>query len=415
MRYFQEGQHRESALQEEMSTMRSILEQNRYITVLIDGDSLTFSKDLLKRGEKGGFEAAQAISEAVKTFAAASLAQPDSLKICIKLCANIKALIDTFARFKWVDKATFEECLRGLSNSNIVFDIVDTSLANGSASKKIKESYRHDFLNIHCHQIFLAALANNELDALLDENPDMPSHERVILLEAQGLGPNDRFNQGLQTISLNTILTKVPIEPSMKIPPTKIATPVLARIESNSSSRTFHSRPPSAASTPNLTWAAMTAQPFVPKSNETNSGASTPPPTKDAPTAKATPSSVPRNKYGQRVDAVDNTVPYQELQRIKKMKLCNVYYLQGKTACNGGCNHSHTYPISSHEKKILREVARMTPCRNRLDCDDPGCIYGHRCPQSKPDKKDCFYKSDCRFIGWGHGIDEKVVKTHNIK
>ena len=52
----------------------------------------------------------------------------------------------------------------------------------------------------------------------------------------------------------------------------------------------------------------------------------------------------------------------------------------------------------------------MTPCHYRTECDDVDCIYGHRCPQNKPHKPDCFYKTDCRFSGWGHGIDETIVK-----
>ena len=61
------------------------------------------------------------------------------------------------------------------------------------------------------------------------------------------------------------------------------------------------------------------------------------------------------------------------------------------------------------------DSARMTPCYYKTECDEPACIYGHRCPQSKPDKKDCYYKADCRFVGWGHGIDVNVVKIQNVK
>lgn len=199
-------------------------------------------------------------------------------------------------------------------------------------------------------------------------------------------------------------------------PPPKIATPMLARIPSTSSTKTMNSGPgvPSAASTPQLTWAAMTAQPFVPKAADTKNGvlstistntSGVPPPAAE----------VPRNKHGQRIDPVDTTIPYQELQRIKRMKLCNIYYLVSKTECAGNCGHSHSYPLTKYEKSILKEVARMTACHNKTECDDIDCIYGHRCPQNKPDKKDCFYKQECRFWGFGHGIDEKVVKVRSVK
>jgi len=400
-----------------MNGMRNLLDRNSYVTVLIDGDSLTFSKEFLSKGELGGIDAAHAIAKIIKSFAVDGLPHLSIVNIHIKLFMNVRGLIDTLVRQRTIQtSATFESFLRGLLSSNMTFDVIDTSCMRGMTMRKIKEAYRHDYINVHCHQIFLAALANEDLNALLDETPDVAVHERVTLLEARGLQSNDMFDHEIQSIKVHSFLVKVGTEMSaMKTPAAKVATPVLARVESNSSSRTINSGQASATSTPVLTWAAMTAQPFVPKPADARSETSTPISTTTPPPAKEVLSAIPRNRFGQRVDTVDESIPYQELQRIKKMKLCNIFYLQGKNACSGDCGHSHVYPLKATERNILKEVARMTACYYKTECEDPACIYGHRCPQSKPGKNDCYYKTDCRFLGWGHGIDVKVVKTQNVK
>ncbi|KAK5098303.1 hypothetical protein LTS08_006436 [Lithohypha guttulata] len=418
MKYNRENQITEDALQDEMAAIRTLLDRNNYVTALINGDALTFPKELWSRGEQGGLEAVEALRDSLKSFSRDSLPHLDTINIHAKLFLNVRSLADTLLRLKFVDNfAMVESFLRGLMSSDLLFDVFDTSLTKTLTCQKIRESYHHDFVNVHCHQIFLATLSSDDLSSLLDESPDIPVHERVTLLEPKNMSMADKFSQEVQSIKMDTLLMKLPSEtPSRQPPPAKMATPVLARIESTSSTRTMNTGPSSSLSTPVLSWAAMTAQPFVPRPGEDRSATSTPLSLRSPPLAKALPlKSVARNKHGQRVDKVDDSIPYQELQRIKKMKLCNIYYLTGKNACDGSCNHSHTYPLKSHEKSILKEVARMTPCYYKLECDDPECIYGHRCPQSKPGRNDCFYKQDCRFTGWGHGIDDKVVKVQNVK
>lgn len=424
--HLRDCRQREDTLLDSETTMRSLLDRNAYVTVLLDGDSLIFNKDLWLQGEKGGVEAAQLMKQLINDFAKEQLHHLPEMVIHAKLFLNTRTIGDALARLKPNDRpVSVDSFLRGFLNADSSFDLVDTSFLKQSSAQKIKESYRHDFVNVHCHQIFLGVLGSEEFNALFEEYPDIRATERVTILDLKNMGRKERLGNDIdpdatefKRVSAGELLVRLQAEPIFKqTPVAKIATPILTRIESNSSSKTINSGPglSSITSTPILTWAAMTAQPFIPKPGEVRSGSSTPL-TKTPLLAKSIPvASIPRNKHGQRVDPVDDSIPYQELQRIKKMKLCNIFYLQGKNYCDGSCNHSHIYPLKSHEKSILKEVARMTPCYYKTECDDPGCIYGHRCPQNKPDKKDCYYQSDCRFVGWGHGIDTKVVKTQQIR
>lgn len=126
------------------------------------------------------------------------------------------------------------------------------------------------------------------------------------------------------------------------------------------------------------------------------------------------PKTVERNKYGQRVDRFDfKSVPRDDLNRIKKLKLCNFHFLQGDCP-NENCHHDHSRNLTKNELFILKAIARMTPCRFGLECDDPECMYGHRCPQSEPGRKDCYWGSNCRFDTAAHGIDTNIVKVTRI-
>ncbi|KAH2316200.1 hypothetical protein KXW18_004356 [Aspergillus fumigatus] len=134
--------------------------------------------------------------------------------------------------------------------------------------------------------------------------------------------------------------------------------------------------------------------------------------------SKASSSSPPKiveqNKYGQRVDRFDiKTISKDDLARMKKLKLCNYFYLKGECPIED-CRHDHSRKLTKSEYHTLMVVARMTPCRYKFECDDPDCMYGHRCPHSEPGKRECVWGSTCRFDAAAHGIDTIIVKVTKI-
>lgn len=169
----------------------------------------------------------------------------------------------------------------------------------------------------------------------------------------------------------------------------------LARVPSNSTLQSDGTTTPP-------TWAATTAAGANVPFTDMTSKPSTPTP------------KVERNKYGQRVDRLDfKSIPKDELNRVKKLKLCNLYYLLGECP-NLNCYHTHDYKLTKNERAVLHAVARMTPCHFGTECDDPACIYGHRCPQSEVGRKDCYWGSNCRFDTAAHGIDTNIVKVTKV-
>ena len=261
--------------------------------------------------------------------------------------------------------------------------------------------------NCHCHQIIFASGRPSDYLNLLQEVIKQPQVSEHITLLDVGLTSVElgHIRNELRTTKFEGIFQD---RHRCKAPPPTVTAalplPALTRVESNGTAATG-----SSPATPALTWAALSAAPFVPA-------------VKAAPTKSPEPATVAsttpvieRNRSGQRVDRLDSSIPREEVHRIKKLKLCNVFFLLGSDACtNTNCTHDHDYPLTRGERKVLSEVARMTPCYYTTECEDPKCIYGHRCPQSKPDDKECWYKDNCRFWGWGHGIDLRIVKTTKV-
>jgi len=407
-------------------------DRNAFVIALIDGDGTVFTKDLLSKGEKGGKEAATLLQNSLTDFATTNLPHLEDVKIVAKIYANTSSLADKLVAGKMIDKPSIlTDFVRGFNSTKLLFDFVDAGTRKEVAGDKLSEALRLHLYDCHCHAVLLGCSHDNDYARILEEVvADSEIAEHLTLLEGVPFEKDiAAIEDQFKTIKFENLFRcskLVPVNATPK-PPPGLTLPALAKVESNKAST-----PNSAASTPQMNWATVTAQahtnpangitgssgpPSVTSKSATSQRASTPTPLTptDLPRSKATTKVIERNRLGQRIDKTDTTIPNYEIQRVKKLKLCNTYYLQTSQQCTSShCTHRHDYPISNYERKVLREVARMTPCYYKTDCDDPDCIYGHRCPQSKPNEQGCYYGDDCRFYGWGHAIDTRICKTTRV-
>jgi hypothetical protein len=125
---------------------------------------------------------------------------------------------------------------------------------------------------------------------------------------------------------------------------------------------------------------------------------------------------IARNRAGQRIDPPCRDYDKAEVDRIKKIKMCNVHFLRRECPYDTNCTHLHAYKPTDDELRTLRLVARMAPCSNGSGCQDIKCIYGHGCPAPTsryPVKgtKSCIFGEGCKFPPELHDIDKTVVKT----
>ena len=169
---------------------------------------------------------------------------------------------------------------------------------------------------------------------------------------------------------------------------------------------------------PALTWASAVQKPAEPSPASTSHAkASSITSAKDAVLANAAQSSetIPRNRKGQRIDPII-THDKEEVDRVKRLKLCNVHFLRQGCPYGDTCSHDHRYRPSVKELRTLSLVARMAPCNKGTDCDDPKCLYGHHCmaPEGRDPGKLCIFGDGCKFPRELHHIDRNVVKMVKV-
>ncbi|OOF91670.1 hypothetical protein ASPCADRAFT_211029 [Aspergillus carbonarius ITEM 5010] len=406
-RFNRDIQLHEMDLMQQIARIKAIMDREPFIVVLLDGAGIQFRDEFLQTGEEGGKIAAKKLSIALENYVFRNFPGLDIPKIIARMYVNIKALGETCVRGGiTTEPSSVEEFARGF-NSHPLFDLVDTGV--DSAHEKIGEAFKLNLYNCHCHQIFLGCSEDSAYaQILVDTLSELDLIGRVSLIEGTPFGEDlnsikasyriSRFPEIFRDTKITPILAPWKAAVASKPPPVLTPSPnqravSLSRTSTNTSTN---------AST---SLSSISARPPSPGEFQVVQSKSV---------APARPKIVERNKYGQRVDRLDfKSIPRDDMNRLKKLKLCNLYYLLGECTVDN-CQHDHSRKLTKNELSILTAIARMTPCRYGLDCDDPECTYGHRCPHTDPGKKDCYWGSSCRFDPAAHGVDTNIVKVTKV-
>ncbi|KAL3478633.1 hypothetical protein BJX99DRAFT_102425 [Aspergillus californicus] len=410
-RFNRDIQIHEIELMEQISRTKTIMNREPFIAILLDGDGMIFQDELLQLGEEGGRKAAKELSSAVEVYVTDNFPSIISPKIVTKMYVNMKGLCDACVRGGiTTDPSVLDEFARGFNSSFPLFDLVDVGAGKDAAHDKIKEAFKLHLYNCHCHQIFLGCSDESPYIQTLEETlADTELLGRVSLIEGIPFGTN------MESLKAHYRFTSIPgLFRGSRINP--VWAPWKAAVATKP--RTLLTPSPSPQVAPlsrtssNITAASNSAPvSSTPASSHSSDDFQL---VRSKPASSSRSKTVERNKYGQRVDRLDvQSIHRDEVNRIKKLKLCNYYFLQGECP-NENCHHDHDRKLTKSELLTLTAVARMTPCRYGLECDDPECMYGHRCPQSEAGRKDCYWGSSCRFTTAAHGIDTNIVKVTKV-
>ncbi|KAK5119010.1 hypothetical protein LTR62_000221 [Meristemomyces frigidus] len=420
--------------------LQNLLNRDPYVLVLVDGDGVIFNSKYLREAENGGKQAATALYNAVHEWSVANVLDcPPDTRVIVRIYLNLKGLADACVKGGVLPVPNLlEDFGRGFSRGNILFDFVDVGTGKDQAYIKVAENFKLFLSDYHCRQLLLGCSQNPEYSRLLEQFSDnREALQRVTLLEGVPFEkdlailpfPTTRFagifRETKLVLSPPDLLTGYvdlrrdsrtlsgasdAFTPRSGTPVTRYGTPSYIN-ESPAHLRTVST---TSSNSDNInTWAgkvkASAALPFMDKTSAS--------PVSSALTGS---SDIPRNRAGQRID---ETLEYdrEEVQRLKRLKMCNQHFI-GLGCChfNAGkaekCPHRHDMKLNKHELHCLRIVARETPCKRGLFCDDVKCIYGHRCPfptaseGSMRGSGRCMNGEACRFNAEMHGVDTRIVK-----
>lgn len=429
-----------------LQMLTRFMERDPFVVVLIDGDGMIFQDDFLKAGEFGGKKAAAQLQNLVSDYIHQRMDNiPISAKVVTRVYANVKGLSDICVRTGIVDEASqVEEFVRGFTRGRTLFDFVDVGPGKDRADEKLIETFKLYLSDFHCRQIFFGCSHDNGYARILDEvTTEGPLYiSRITLLEGvpfekelailpfnthkfplifrdtkiNVFGTNS-LNNGIGSIGPLTGYAP-PSRAAQSIKgPTTIGAGLLQARTPSSSTITSNDAFPSLLPPTTTTWASKAAAP--PPTPPT------PPPTTHrgtTPHPDSAIASLPRNRYGQRVDPPARNYDKDEVNRVKNLKMCNVHFLRQECPFGDACTHIHGYKPTAAELATLRLVARMAPCQNGSECVDLKCIYGHRCPapEAKTGGKggggrNCIFGDKCKFPEELHGLDTVVVKCLVIR
>ncbi|KAL5381134.1 hypothetical protein DPSP01_007388 [Paraphaeosphaeria sporulosa] len=424
-------------LKQNLVSLQGALERNPFVLILIDGDGMIFENEFLQKGLAGGKQAAVSLYSTIATYIERETRTiPPTSRVLCRIYANVKGLADVLVRAGIVNKAAqFEDFTRGFTNGRTFFDFIDVGPGKDRADDKIIETLKLFLDDFHCRQIFFGCSHDNGFARPLEEYlGDDTKISKVTLLEGvpfekELLGlpyKTKKFDGLFRETKINVLATLVGLaSPAVKNynvlnglptrlppPPTSFDSPPSRPMSSGvlhtpSTLILDESAPVNKAKN----WAALAAAP--------------PPPVTTQPVTTYKHMNreevIARNRIGQRVDPPCRDFDKAEVDRIKKIKMCNVHFLRNECPFGGNCTHLHNYQPTEAEIATLRLVARMAPCQNGSGCQDIKCIYGHRCPAPPPRAnqlrggKNCVFGESCKFPINLHDIDCSVVKTLVIR
>ncbi|KAL1646115.1 hypothetical protein SLS58_003535 [Diplodia intermedia] len=391
-------------------------DRDAFVLVLIDGDGLIFNDQLLAEGANGGQRVAGALEEGVYKYVRTQFkGMPPNVKVTARVYANAKGLADTCARAGIATKAEVQDFMIGFTGAKFLMDFVDVGSGKDRADEKIVEHLKLNLYSPTCRHIMLGCSHDNGYARILGEisNYDYLV-DKITLLEGVPFGREfaalpffkiQKFEGLFRPHKINTF--------GMDGLPTPFPPPGLGVLtNTNKVNAVTKVSSPSPSVAPATTagasagWANVAAKaaslPLVgPKQN-----------TRD-------PNNIPRNRKGQRIDPPTKNYDKEETNRVKRIKMCNVHFLRHECPFGNNCTHVHDYTPTKSELDTLKLVARMAPCIHGTGCDDPKCIYGHRCPfppfGTKKTGKNCIFLDDCKFPLEMHNMDMNVVQYTTIR
>ncbi|KAG0161163.1 hypothetical protein PDIDSM_8696 [Penicillium digitatum] len=425
-RFNREVQVHEMELMDQISVVKKMMDREPFVVLLLDGEGIIFKDEFLQLGEQGGRNAAKQLWKSLQGYVTTILSTITEPKIMTKIYLNVKGLVETYFRGGIaLEASTVSEFIRGFNESASFFEIVDVGTGKTKAHDKIKEAFKLYLYNCHCHQLFLGCPSNEEYARSLTELISGANYKgRVSLVEGLPLEKEfdyfreqdyriTQFPDVFRTTKIAPITLTAQIAPNAPswAAPWKSAIPSRTLLTPSPTQQFQTPAPPSRTST--STSVSNLGAPLAPVTNKPESSDFQV--VRSKPPGASPPKTVERNKFGQRVDRLDfKSIPRDDLNKLKKLKLCNYHFLLGECPNEENCYHDHDRKLTRQDLHILSAIARMTPCRFGLECDDVECIYGHRCPQSEPGKKTCFRGDSCRFEPVAHGIDTNIVKVTKI-
>ena len=123
--FSRETQQRDITLQNQLTHVKTLMDRDPYILVLVDGDTTNFLQESLNKGVRGGKEVADSMYNATTRYIKQCLPHLNNPKVVVRIYANLSELEKTNTIPK---PATIQQFVSGLNSGWVTFDFVDSGL-----------------------------------------------------------------------------------------------------------------------------------------------------------------------------------------------------------------------------------------------------------------------------------------------
>ncbi|KAH0369467.1 HIT-like protein, partial [Aureobasidium melanogenum] len=423
-------------------------EQGSFVLALIDGNELIFRSDFLSQGDQGGRQAARLLFQTINQYVFSSI---DTLsihtKVIVRVYVDLEELCSLCLRAGLVYHSNqFKLFVRGFCQDKTFFDMIDVGgKGREVVIDKMEANLHMNIIDTHCKHI-LFGCEDGEIYAPMLRTlfaGRVEARSRITLLHGTQLDshlislrlPSTQMNGVFRDTGVVTpkVVDQIPefisiptlLRDSISPPPSS-SSPATSHSSFRAAStavqhpavRELHSRQVSMSSNQSVESSAM---PVTSWAMAAKKGAAVKaPPQSSVKEQELSADGIRRNRKGQRIDPPTPEFKKDEVNRLKKLKLCNAHHLRHNCPYpDGKCEHDHLYKCNAKELETLKLVARMSACIHGSECSDVGCIYGHRCPfpesrESGSKRKPCINGENCRFPPEMHKMDITPVRRLKI-
>ncbi|KIW50044.1 hypothetical protein, variant [Exophiala xenobiotica] len=358
---------------------------DRFLLVLIDGDSMPFLDEFLPRSIEGGEDAGKHLRSAVLDYYKTNAKFHADDRIIIRVYANVRGLGRTYKAAKIIpEESIFDQFITGFNKSHPLSDYIDAGAHKEAADSKMKANFELFYRNRHCQHIMFGGSADSSYAGFLGPYT-LPGtiNDRITMIEGSPF-PYDlrKVAQGFQQVSLETIFRATKIQVAN-------GSQVVAGVKRPAAESLMPSRERQAPVTSLTSSDGKSRQAAL----------------------SLTPSPVIyQNQYGQRLDIpLHPDKDYLKFLYEKNSRLCNNFYLRGHCPYGANCEWDHSQKLSQAQLDTFRYKARTSNCRNPF-CTDPTCCLGHMCPRGNT----CNI-AQCKFLPEMHNIDVSHVFQYNTE
>ncbi|PWW75562.1 hypothetical protein C7212DRAFT_281991 [Tuber magnatum] len=342
---------------------QSHLSQNAYIIVLVDGDGMVFTEDLLAKGKPGGAEAGKLLIQALTESRWAGSTPEVHVKVFVNMY-KLANILQISGRVK--EPKNFKDFATGFIQAKEHLYFIDVGDGKEMVDSRIRAELNFHLQNYNCQKVVLGASHDNGYVRILNsiQSSATPHESKVCLLEGPPFASEFHSLQ-FDTLKFSHIFDSRKLEtprlpPGLPTPPRTVETPAPYPLNSVSYATAAVAPAPAAASRPTTTI-------------HIGSGARSSVVTPQQKTAMA---------------------------KIKSFQPppCNDHYILGQ-CWKESCHFSHKYNLTQLEIQAMQNRVGATRCEFGEGCRNDSCYRGHYCTSVRDGK--CT-RPNCPFLESEH-------------